>query len=59
VLMTKFDKSGKIRLSGFPFWNIQFWQFQSEAEERVKLKDLKIQGVLKQEKGLKGINGPR
>jgi hypothetical protein len=34
-------------------------QFQSKAKEEAKLEDLKIQGVLKQEKGLKGIKGPR
>jgi hypothetical protein len=26
---------------------------------RAKLEDLRIQGILKQEKGLKGIKGPR
>jgi hypothetical protein len=50
--MTKFGKSGKIGLSGLPFWNIRFWQFQSKIEKGGKLEDLKIQGVLKQEKGL-------
>jgi hypothetical protein len=55
VLMTKFGKSRKTGLFGLPFQNIRFWQFQSEAEERVKLKDLKIQAILKKEKGLKGI----
>jgi hypothetical protein len=25
--MTKFDESEKTGQSGFPFWNIQFWQF--------------------------------
>jgi hypothetical protein len=57
--MTKFGKSEKIGLSSLPFQNIRFRQFQSKAEKRVKLEDLKIQGVLKQEKGLKVINGPR
>jgi hypothetical protein len=56
--MTKFGKSEKIGLSSLPFQNIRFRQFQSKAEKRVKLEDLKIQGVLKQEKGLKVINGP-
>jgi hypothetical protein len=59
VLMTKFGKSEKIRLSGLLFRNIRFWRFQSEAKEETKFKDLKIQGALKQEKGLKGIMGPR
>jgi hypothetical protein len=45
--MTKFEKSGKIGLSDLPFWNIWFRQFQSKAEQRVKLEDLKIQGVFK------------
>jgi hypothetical protein len=34
------------------------WQFQSKTKEGAKLEDLKIQGVLKKEKGLKGIKGP-
>jgi hypothetical protein len=59
VLMTKFGKSEKIRLSGLLFRNIRFWRFQSEANEETKFKDLNIQGALKQEKGLKGIMGPR
>jgi hypothetical protein len=57
--MTKFGKSRKIGLSCLPFQNIQFWQFQSKTEEGAKPKDLKIQGISKQEKGLKGIKGPR
>jgi hypothetical protein len=57
--MTKFGKSGKTGLSGLLFRNIQYWQFQSKAKEEAKFKDLKIQGVLKQEKGIKGIKGPR
>jgi hypothetical protein len=59
VLMTKFDKSGKIRLSGLLFWTIWFWQFQDKTKEWAKLKDLKIQGVLRHGKGLKGIMEPR
>jgi hypothetical protein len=57
--MTKFGKSGKTGLSGLLFQNIRFWQFQSKSKEEAKFKDLKIQGVLKQEKGLKGNKGPR
>jgi hypothetical protein len=57
--MTKFDKSGKTGLSGLLFWNIRLWYFQSKGKEEAKFKDLKIQGILKQEKGLKGIKGPR
>jgi hypothetical protein len=49
-------KSGKIGLSGLLFQNIQF---QSKSKEEAKFKCLKIQGVLKQENGLKGIKGPR
>jgi hypothetical protein len=45
--MTKFGKSEKTGLSDLPFWNIRFWQFQSKAKQRVKLEDLKIEGVLK------------
>jgi hypothetical protein len=59
VLMTKFGKSGKTTLSCLLFRNIWFWQFQSKAKEEAKFKDLKIQGVLKQERWLKGIKGPR
>jgi hypothetical protein len=59
VLMTKFGKSGKTGQFGLLFRNIRFWQFQSKAKEEAKFKDLKIQCVLKQEKSLKGIKGPR
>jgi hypothetical protein len=48
VLITKFGKAGKTGLSGLGNRNIRFWQFQNKAMERVKLEDLKIQGVLKQ-----------
>jgi hypothetical protein len=57
--MTKFGKSGKTGLSSLLFWNSRFLQFQSKAKEEAKFKDLKIQGILKQEKGLKDIEGPR
>jgi hypothetical protein len=53
--MIKFGKSEKIKPSGFSFWTVWFRQFQSKAKEETELKDLKIQGVLKQEKGLKDI----
>jgi hypothetical protein len=59
LLMSKFDKSGKTGLSGFLFWTIRFWQFQGKTKKRVKLKDLKIQDVLRLGKGLKGIKEPR
>jgi hypothetical protein len=36
-----------------------FQQFQSKAKEEAKFEDLKIQGVLEQEKELKSIKGPR
>jgi hypothetical protein len=42
LLMTKFSKSEKTGLSSLLFWNIRFWQFQSEAKEEAKFKDLKI-----------------
>jgi hypothetical protein len=51
VLMTKFGKSRKTGPSGFLLRTVQFWQFQSKAKEGAKFKDLKIQGVLKEEKG--------
>jgi hypothetical protein len=57
--MTKFGKARKSGLFNLPNWSIWFWQFQSKTDEVTKLEDLKIQGVLKQEKGLKGIKGPR
>jgi hypothetical protein len=57
--MIKFGKARKTELSGLPNWSIQFWQFQSETKEGAKLEDLKIWGVLKLEKELKGIKGPR
>jgi hypothetical protein len=53
--MTKFGKSGKIGPFGFLFRTVWFWQFQSKAKEGAKFEDLKIQCVLKQENGLKGI----
>jgi hypothetical protein len=47
-------------------WTIQFaisehpiLKVSEKNVERAKLEDLKIQGVLKQEKGLEGIMGPR
>jgi hypothetical protein len=36
-----------------------FDSFQSQIKEGAKLEDLKIQGALKIQKGLKGIKGPR
>jgi hypothetical protein len=57
--MTKFRKSKKTGPSGFLFQTIRFWQFQSKAKKGAKFEDLKIQGVLNQEKGLKSIKGPR
>jgi hypothetical protein len=59
MLMTKFGNSGKTILSGLLFRNIRFWQFHDETNEGAKLKDLKIQCVLRHEKGLKGIEEPR
>jgi hypothetical protein len=41
------------------FRNIRFRQFQSKAKEEAKFEYLKIQGVLKQENGLRGIKGQR
>jgi hypothetical protein len=57
--MTKFDKSGKTGLSGFLCWTIRFWHFQDKTKEEAKFKDLKIQGVLRNEKGLKSVKKPR
>jgi hypothetical protein len=57
--MTKFGKSGKIGLSGLLFRNIRFWQLQVKTKEGAKLKDLKIQGVLRHGKELRSINESR
>jgi hypothetical protein len=54
VLMSKFDRSKKIRPSGF-----QFRQFQNRNMIRAKLEDLKIQGVLRHGKGLRSIKESR
>jgi hypothetical protein len=57
--MIKFGKAGKIGCSGFLFGIVRFQQFQNMNMTEAKLEDLKIQGVLKQGKGLKGIKGLR
>jgi hypothetical protein len=57
--MIKFGKSEKTGPSSFLFWTIRFWQFQIKAKDGAKFKDLLIQGVFKQETGLKGIKGAR
>jgi hypothetical protein len=49
--MTKFSKSREIGSSDFLFQIIRFWQFQNKTKEEIELKDLKIQYVLKHEKG--------
>jgi hypothetical protein len=58
VLMTKFDKSEETGPSGFLLRTMRFWQFQGKTKEGAKVEDLKIQYVLKYEKGLEGIKGP-
>jgi hypothetical protein len=57
--MTKFGRSGKTGCSDFLFRAVRFRQVQNMKKEGAKLGDLKIQGVLKQEEGLKGIKGLR
>jgi hypothetical protein len=57
--MTKFDKSGKIRLFGFVFWIIRFSQFQNRNMDIAKLEDLKIPVHLTHGKGLRSINEPK
>jgi hypothetical protein len=57
--MTKFGKAEKIGCSGLLFRIARFQQFQNMNMTHVKLEDLKIQGVSKQENGLKGIKGPK
>jgi hypothetical protein len=53
--MNKFGESRKIRLSGFLFRNIRFWQFQCKIKEKAKLDDLKIQGILRHGKRIRSI----
>jgi hypothetical protein len=55
--MTKFGKAEKIGCSDFLFRIVRFQQFHNMNMIGVKLEDWKILGVLKQGKGLKGING--
>jgi hypothetical protein len=57
--MTKFVKDGKTGCSSFLFRTVRFQQFQNMKKAGAKLGDLNIQGVLKQEGGLKGIRGSR
>jgi hypothetical protein len=57
--MTKFGKARKIGCSGFLFRTVWFRQFQNMKKAGATLRDLKIQGVLKQEDGIKGIKGLR
>jgi hypothetical protein len=52
LLMIKFAKARKNRM-------FQFQQFQNMENAGAKIRDLKIQCVLKQEEGLKGIKGLR
>jgi hypothetical protein len=59
MLMTKFGKAGKNGCFGFLLRTVWFRQFQNMNKIGAKLGDLKIQGVLKQEEGIKGIKGPR
>jgi hypothetical protein len=54
--MTKFGKSGKIRLSGLLLWNIRFQQFQSKAKEEAKFKDPRY---LEARKGAKRYQGTK
>jgi hypothetical protein len=53
--MTKFGKAEKTGCSNFLLQTVRFWQFQNMKKTGAKLGDLKIQVVLKQEEGLKGI----
>jgi hypothetical protein len=51
VLMTKFNKFEKNRLSDLLFWNIRFRQFQNRNKISATLENLKIQDILKYGKG--------
>jgi hypothetical protein len=55
--MTKFGKSGKIRLFGFVFRIIRF--SQNRNMDIAKLEDLKIPVHLTHGKGLRSINEPK
>jgi hypothetical protein len=57
--MTKFGKVEKIECSGFLFWIVRFWQFQTQTEEGAKIENLNIQGEFKHGKGRQGTEGPR
>jgi hypothetical protein len=54
--MTKFGKAEK---TDFLFQIVQFWYIQVKIKEVTKLKDLKIQDVLRHAKGLRSIMEPR
>jgi hypothetical protein len=43
MLMIKFGKAGKTRLSDLPNGVSNFGSFQSQAEEGAKLEDLKLE----------------
>jgi hypothetical protein len=58
-VLTKFGKAGKTGCFDFLFRTVRFQQFQNIKKAGAKLRDLKIQCVLKQEDGLKGIKGLR
>jgi hypothetical protein len=57
--MTKFGKSGKIRLSSFILRNIRFWQFQNRNRIGAKFEDLKIQGCFEVWKMTKKYQGAK
>jgi hypothetical protein len=59
VLMIKFGKSGKTRLSGLGYRSIRFSQVQRRIKAGDKLEDLKIQGCFEAWKMRKGIKEPR
>jgi hypothetical protein len=59
VLITKFDRARKTRLSGLVFWNIRFSQFLIMNREGAKCEDLKILVHLRHGKGIRSTKEPR
>jgi hypothetical protein len=57
--MNKFGKVEKTGCFRFLFQIVRFWQFQVKTKEGAKLKDLKIQSVLRHGKGFRNIKEPR
>jgi hypothetical protein len=57
--MTKFDKSKKIRLSGFLFRTIRFWQFQNRNMTGAETRRFKDPRYFEVWKGIKKYQGAK